>query len=86
MTKLTKDISRETSTVIRDTKGVERVLTITVKAGDDGDVIILRPKSCSVDTLSVSLKDIWKLAVASTSHGGMALCRDCKAELEKRIA
>lgn len=81
MTKLTNEIIRETNVSVKDSKGVDRTLTVTLEPGAEGDRIVLRPKGCSIDTFAVSLEDIWKLAIAPLS-----ICHDCNAELEKRTA
>lgn len=63
MTKLNKDIARETNTTIRD-RGKERLLTMTVKVGSGqyGDYIELRPKGVSNPTYTVTVKEIWGYA------------------------
>jgi len=64
MTKLNKDIARETNTTIRD-RGKERLLTMTVKAGGNqyGDYIELRPKGCQ-HSYTVTVKEMWSFAEA----------------------
>jgi hypothetical protein len=62
MTKLTKDVARETSTQIRD-RGKDRMLCVTLKRGNDkygGDCLELRPKSTSIK-YTVSLQEIYEL-------------------------
>lgn len=80
MTKLTKEIARETGVEILDSRGKTRLLTVTLEPGADGGRIVLRPKGCTVDTYAVSLADVWKLAVAPLN-----ICHDCDAELDSRI-
>ena len=69
MTKLNKDVARETNTTIRD-RGKERLLTMTVKVGSGqyGDYIELRPKGVSV-SYTVTVKEMW----------GYAECKAIKA-------
>ena len=62
MTKLNKDVARETSTQIRD-RGKDRVLCVTLKKGNDkygGDYLELRPKATSIK-YTVTVQEIYEL-------------------------
>ena len=79
MTKLITEVVRQTNVKVKDKKGTERLLTVTLDHQKEGDRIILRPKGCTKDTFAVSLEDIWKLANAPLN-----ICNDCRDELDKR--
>ena len=60
MTKLNKDVARETNTEIRD-RGKTRLLCITHrKGGSHGDYIEVRPKGTQVK-YTVTMKEVWGL-------------------------
>jgi hypothetical protein len=61
MTKLNKDVARETNTEIRD-RGKNRLLCITMcKGGGAGDYLELRPKGTQVK-YTLTAKELWDMA------------------------
>jgi hypothetical protein len=71
MTKLNKDVSRESNTIIRD-RGKDRILCVTLKKGNEkyGDFIELRPKGTQVK-YTVTMEELYSLGQAKIirSHG-----------------
>ena len=59
MTKLNKDVARETNTEIKD-RGKNRFACITLRGGSHGDSIELRLKGTQVK-YTVTVREVWEL-------------------------